>query len=394
MDSFGLFFSVLFVHMYFNLATTRSKDNIQKLKSPLFVGLNPALQRTITVNNLQLGSVNRASNVKVGIGGKGQNAVVAAEYMQSITKPTLLQFLGQGFEGDAVAQMLKNITDQQLSIRTKGRCRVCVTLLNNEETTEIIEPSEELSLNEINDLLSQTESYYNLEKPMGVAIMGSMPKPCPSNLYASILSYICSTQTKVLLDTVAGINDSINACFLKSSSCVIKLNANELCSLSGVKYNKDSAATPATILDASKIFFKQIQDFLRHIENNEILYFPPILALAITDGPHPAHLITLQGSFENKPNQYIFKVPKLARPLVSPIGAGDATSSGTLMYWCGQINHLNNDRKSVSEIEDSLLKSFQWGLACGSASCMSSSNSVFEIQDVLQILNKIEVNTI
>ena len=41
------------------------------LKKMLIVGLNPALQRTISIPKLALDDVNRATKVYVGIGGKG-----------------------------------------------------------------------------------------------------------------------------------------------------------------------------------------------------------------------------------------------------------------------------------------------------------------------------------
>jgi hypothetical protein len=42
-------------------------------KRVLALGLNAALQRVIRLKGLELGGVNRAESVTVGIGGKGQN---------------------------------------------------------------------------------------------------------------------------------------------------------------------------------------------------------------------------------------------------------------------------------------------------------------------------------
>ncbi len=92
MDAYILFITFWASHLFVHSSTLRPKLN----KSVLIVGLNPALQRTITVSNLELGGVNRANNVKVGIGGKGQNACVASNCMHSLHRPTLLQFLGKG----------------------------------------------------------------------------------------------------------------------------------------------------------------------------------------------------------------------------------------------------------------------------------------------------------
>ena len=46
---------------------------------------------------------------QVGIGGKGQDVIVAAASMGAKKSPLLLQFLGNGAEGDALAALLQNL---------------------------------------------------------------------------------------------------------------------------------------------------------------------------------------------------------------------------------------------------------------------------------------------
>lgn len=125
------------------------------MKSSLIIGLNPALQRAITFqSSIELGSVNRASNVNVGIGGKGQDVYVAGKMMNVFTNPAnklyLAQFLGKGSEGDNLSTLLtecsensRDDTDDMLNIRTDSRLRTCVTLIDTKSklTTELIEPS-------------------------------------------------------------------------------------------------------------------------------------------------------------------------------------------------------------------------------------------------------------
>lgn len=71
--------------------------------------------------------------------------------MGATTPPLLLQFLGSGSEGDALAVLLNQLhrsesssaDESDLSIRTVARCRTCITLVDpvKGEATEIIEPS-------------------------------------------------------------------------------------------------------------------------------------------------------------------------------------------------------------------------------------------------------------
>jgi hypothetical protein len=73
--------------------------------------------------------VNRGTSVKVGIGGKGQDVVVSAASMKADPMPQLLQFLGKGSEGDALAGLLSHLglsSSSNLSIRTAAPCRTCM----------------------------------------------------------------------------------------------------------------------------------------------------------------------------------------------------------------------------------------------------------------------------
>lgn len=50
-------------------------------------------------------------------------------------------------------------------------------------------------------------------------------------------------------------------------------------------------------------------------------------------------------------------------------------------------NGADNDGGDVwREIADA----FAWGLSCGSASCMNSANSVFDLDDAVALYNRVE----
>lgn len=146
---------------------------------------------------------------QVGIGGKGQDVIVAAASMGAKKSPLLLQFLGNGAEGDALAALLQNLSgldkallkteSDALSIRTSTPCRTCVTIVDSVrgEATEIIEPSGKVLQEEVNTLLQILDLQFADQKACGVAVMGSMPPGCSLDLYSSILRRICDSKTKV-----------------------------------------------------------------------------------------------------------------------------------------------------------------------------------------------------
>lgn len=83
--------------------------------------------------------------------------------------------------------------------------------------------------------------------------------------------------------------------------------------------------------------------------------------------------------------------PKLPRPVVNPIGAGDAVSAGTLLalterytteFRGGSVSYVGvAEAKQDAEAVDA----FRWGLACGAASCLHIENSKVDLADVLSL---------
>lgn len=176
-------------------------------KLNLIVGLNPALQRIVHVPDLIVGDVNRGQKVDVGIGGKGQNVIVAANCMQTVSnyRPALLQLLGKGAEGDQVLELLRPLIDkkmEKLSVRPSIRCRTCITLVDpvKQETTEIIEPSDPMAIEEVEYMINTVTETFVVDKVGGIAIMGSMPPGCPPTTYRSVVSATCDVNSKVILN--------------------------------------------------------------------------------------------------------------------------------------------------------------------------------------------------
>ena len=187
-------------------------------RAPLIFGLNPALQKSISFAQLIPGTVNRGLSCGDGIGGKGQNVAVAASYM-GIRDFNVCMLLGSGAVGDQLGALIEttvqiDVLTSPLTVRTHGKCRTCVSLVDNSknETTEVIEPSETILSEEIDVLLENVRQFYSQQKASGVAVMGSMPPGCPSSLYGSLLTRACDSHSKVLLDTVNGLREALEAC--------------------------------------------------------------------------------------------------------------------------------------------------------------------------------------
>lgn len=346
-------------------------------RGSIVIGLNPALQRAITVPNLHVGGVNRGSQVTVGVGGKGQNVIVASSCLPSKDKPqTLLQFLGKGFEGDAIEQMLQTKTQSVISVQTKAPCRVCITILDGDVSTEIIEPSDGVSESEVNDLLSAVSISYSTAKAKNICIMGSVPKNCPATVYSDIIQRIADSDTQILFDTVVGIVDAVGSALSNGCSCIVKINVKEILALNQSNLKVSDVTNDIISSMASNLSSKLLLKSKRQDQSQ--------LYIALTDGPNPSHLLSISLPSCSVLGHYNIVVPPLDKPLVSPIGAGDATSAGTFsrLVESRALKHMN--------IED-ILDAFRFGLSCGSASCLNAKNSQFEMIDVDRIFGKMKI---
>ena len=389
--------AVVFAISLCRMATTSS--------SPLIVGLNSALQRTLGLPCVVPGSVNRATELEIGIGGKGQNAQLAASIMSKASPrlPTcsLVQFIGQGFEGDQLLSLQDNkgMLTIGTTIRSAGRCRTCFTLLDqaSDEATEIIEPSETVSEMDVENLLETLKYKYRKEKAPGIAIMGrcvtikshtlqktylsfsftlylysilyyyisshSMPPGCSTDLYAQIIGISCNSWSKVVIDSLVGLPEMLTTCAsIGCEDVLLKVNARELCKIANVDIEN--------ILAQSESVACIPTEMVKQAASKLFADFEALTYIATTDGPFPATFVSKSGE-----GSCTINTPVLPRPLVSPIGAGDTVSAGTLSYWSS----------SAGSDAGEALGAFQWGMSCASASCMNAGNAIFTIDDASAI---------
>eukprot|EP01039_Chlorochromonas_danica_P001840 gene1839-2013_t len=329
------------------------------------------------------GDVNRAQSASVGIGGKGQDVLLATSCMELVDKKKtgLLQFIGSGCEGDTLLSMLENLlpgclhpSPQLLTVRTKGRCRTCITLIEEKSkhhSTELIEPSPAILHEEETVLLDLVSTSYATRKVGAIAFMGSLPPNVSKDIYASIITRSCDSSSKVILDTVVGLSEAITACHLIGSTAIVKINAFELLKLVG--YETSTAIDNSSLIEAiSQLISQAAPDLIQ----NSKLYF------AITDGPRPTRLVHPLSS-----RIWSFVIDRDNIHVTNPIGAGDTVAAGLLQFWTENVNidsavsdRVHQRLASSFRDEESFLigKALAWGIACGTASCTTVENSVFD----------------
>jgi fructose-1-phosphate kinase PfkB-like protein len=379
--------------------------------STVIVGLNGALQKRFVLPSetpLVPGNVHRAKEVQVGVGGKGQDVAVTLSCLQFQGDMQLAQFVGGGAEGETVHNMMEELLGEPamgLTVRTASGMRTCTSIVGSDTTTELVEPSGTIAEDEMEELMSKLQEV----QASALCIMGSMPPGCSDDTYAKIYKNVAVKGTLCLIDSVAGLDSLLEAIATNPDHgpTILKVNASELCRLSGV----DKTSNEAGGVGIEELV-QAIPAFLSRYEPHAA---KALTAIAVTDGAHPAYLAVLPVT-ETEDEFRLFQLPIASLsvddqsgstpPLVLqgstlyPIGAGDAVAGGTLAAWRALVDGpdappclhpdiqaalLGNESPAVRV----MLTAFSFGLACGSASCLIEQNSVLKIQDALSLYRQI-----
>lgn len=140
-----------------------------------------------------------------------------------------------------------------------------------------------------------------------------------------------------------------------------------------VGYEASSTIGNSSLIEAIRQLISQAAPDLS--QNNK-LYF------AITDGPRPTRLVHPSSS-----RLWSFVVDRDTIQVINPIGAGDTVAAGLLQFWTENVNIDSRVSERVQQRlapsfcdEESFLigKALAWGIACGTASCATVENSVFD----------------
>jgi fructose-1-phosphate kinase PfkB-like protein len=171
------------------------------------------------MGELNPGSVHRTLTSSTFFSGKGGNVAVAMERLGNVDIE-LIQALG-GEPGKLIEKDMERFSIKPRSLWVSQSTRVCTTLTEKGgRTTELIEPSPELSLNEWERIAEMVED--RLKENRDVLICGSFPGGNPSSLIEAL-----SRRPKESNLWVDGLRQDI----LELAPMVLKINHKELATL-------------------------------------------------------------------------------------------------------------------------------------------------------------------
>ncbi|QRN86375.1 1-phosphofructokinase [Clostridia bacterium] len=302
------------------------------------VTLNPAIDKSILLDEVVLGEVHRIKEVVETVGGKGINVSKVLNFFGVATTATGI--LGRD-NADLFTTYLreKGIEDSFYQAAGKTRTNVKVNETKHQRTTDLNEPG--LLLNEA-DIDRVNYKLVTLAGESDYMVLGgSLPRGADDTWYADIIRLV-KDKTTVVLDT------------------------------SGAKL-KDGISAGADIIKPNKEELEQAYD-VRFADNEECVEFCAELirgnrlsTVLLTLGGEGAVFITEKVIYHSDP---------INVNVVNTVGAGDSFLGG---YLTGKSIGKNN------------MEAFRIAVACGSLAVMQKGTDIFSKEEYDEMIEKVVV---
>ncbi len=191
------------------------------------VTMNPAIDKTIEIENFEIGTLNRINKSIYDAGGKGINV---SKTINAIGGETVaIGFVG-GNAGNIIVNTLNslNIKNDFVYLEEETRTNTKV-FANNAPVTELNEQGAQVSDEKLNELIDKIKSYATADTIFVLA--GSIPKGVPKDIYNTITKIVKEKGSKVLLDA----DGELFRSSLSAIPTLIKPNREELSEYANIK---------------------------------------------------------------------------------------------------------------------------------------------------------------
>lgn len=168
-----------------------------KKDTVITVSMNPALDKTVTVDTFTVAGLNRIKDARVDAGGKGINV---AKVLKRFNADVTAWGIQAGEEGRLLARMVEQQGIPFFFLEAEGRTRTNLKVVDEakKETTELNEPGPFITEKVLTDFLD------HFEKAMPAAAVlvlgGSLPPGAPQDLYRQMILIASRYGVKTILD--------------------------------------------------------------------------------------------------------------------------------------------------------------------------------------------------
>lgn len=303
--------------------------------------LNPAIDRTISIESLSKTDVNRVLDVRKDAAGKGINV---ARVVSSLGLKSLACGIVAGSNGAWIKKELDDLKINYLFHEVSGETRENIKV-HVKETSDVIELNETGPKCSPKDLDSILKILKEVVKKDDILVLsGSAPKGLPVNVYQIIMDHLKDLEPIVILDT----SNELLVEGMKSKPDIIKPNRHEL-----EKYfNRNYQTTNEMIVDAKTLIQKGIKEVIISLGSKGSIFVS---------------------------EKEVYHIKGIHVDAKSIIGAGDAFVGG-LAYGI----HMGYDT----------VKRLSYATAVATASVLTQGTMPGKNTDVLNFLKQIEIEKI
>lgn len=304
------------------------------------VTLNPAIDRTLYLGNLNKGQLNRVSNSRIDIGGKGIN-------VSKVLKNFGIDSICTGFIGGTWENYFsdelntRNINSEFIHIKKEIRTNIKIVDKLNSENTDINESGPEISYEELKQFISNFEEMCH--KGDVVVLSGGVGPTIPKNIYYTLINIAKDKGALTVLDAEGELLSE----GIKAKPDIIKPNEFEFGILCKSEFTSEQDIAAA----GGKFVSKGIGKVLVSLGSQGAIY------------------ITQSGAYS---------CGTIKVPVKSTVGAGDSMVAA-LVY--SVINNLD-DRMSL-----------KFAIACGAAAVSLEGTQACTMQDVNKLLQLNSIET-
>lgn len=270
------------------------------------VTMNPAIDKTVEIDSLLAGGLNRIRSVEYDAGGKGINVSKTIRELGGESIAT--GFLG-GNAGKTIESVLNEKTIKNDFIWVEGETRTNTKVFEgNGNVTELNEPGPAIRDEQVKELMKKLEGYAGEDTLFILA--GSIPNGVDKQVYAEITRLVHKKGATVLLDA----DGELFRNSLDAGPDIIKPNRVELEEYAGLDYR---ASEEELVSLAEGLMEKGIG------------------TVAVSMGKSGAMFVR---------RDYKVKCPALPVKAHSTVGAGDAMVAALAYAWNEKLNEEDTVR--------------------------------------------------
>lgn len=274
------------------------------------VTMNPAIDKTVEIDKLQPGGLNRIQKVEYDAGGKGINVSKTIRELGGTS--IAAGFLG-GNAGRTIESVLNEKGIQNDFIWVDGETRTNTKVFEKSgEVTELNEPGPQISQEQISQLIKKLEGYADAQTLFIFA--GSIPNGVDKGIYGKMIQKVHAHGAKVLLDA----DGELFRQALDAGPDIIKPNRVELEEYAGFDYR---ASIEELLQTAKSLKGKGIE------------------TVAVSMGKGGAMFVR---------DGYEVKCPALSVKAHSTVGAGDAMVAALAYAWDQKLDNEQTVRMCIA----------------------------------------------